>query len=108
MRLSIQEIAVEKRKAIPAHTRAAGRYTPPRLTSCIRSPRSREKARMPIERIGDQGGLDSGLQRALGFHFCLPHLVSTEAGKSFMSRGHVRLRQLGESLIERAPCRGVG
>jgi hypothetical protein len=63
---------------------------------------------MPVERIGDQGGLDSGLQRALGFNFCLAHLVSTEAGKPFMSRGHVRLRKLGESLIERAPCAGVG
>src|SRR5882757_10830144 len=107
MRLSVQEIAVEKRNAIPAHTRAAGRYTPPRLTSCIRSPRSREEARMPVERIGDQGGLDCGLQRALGFSFYLSNLVSTEAGQPFMSCGHVRLRQFGESLIERASCRGV-
>ena len=47
---------------------------------------------MPVERIGDQGGLDSGLQRALGFNFCFSSLVSTEAGKPFMSRGDVRLR----------------
>ena len=47
---------------------------------------------MPVERIGDQGGLDRGLQCALGFNFCLSNLVSTEAGKPFMSRAHIRLR----------------
>jgi hypothetical protein len=47
---------------------------------------------MPVERIGDQGGLDSGLQRAPGFNLSLSNLVSTEAGKPFMSRGHVRIR----------------
>ena len=47
---------------------------------------------MPVERIGDQGGLDSGLQRALGFNFFFSDLVSTEASKPFMSRAHICLR----------------
>src|SRR5258707_11749812 len=94
MRLSVQEIAVEKRKAIPAHTRAAGRYTPPRLTSCIRSPRSREEARMPAERIGDQGGLDSGLQRAPGFNLSLSR--SEEHTSELQSRQYLVCRLLLE------------
>src|SRR5579862_10030270 len=108
MRLSVQEIAVEKRKAIPAHTSAAGRYTPPKLTSCTRSPRSREEARMAVERIGDQGGLNCGLQRLLGLDVRLSHLKSTEASKPFTGCRHVCLRQVGESSIERARCGGVG
>src|SRR5882724_2579798 len=105
MRLRVLEITDESRNAIPAQSSAAGRNTPLRLTSCMRSPSLREEVRMHIERIRDQGGLHSSLHRALGFHFGVCKLLSTESGQLFTSGDDVRLRKVGERLIKCATCR---
>jgi hypothetical protein len=60
---------------------------------------------MALQRICDQGGLHSGLHRALGFNFGLCRLLSAEAGQLFTSGDYVRRRKFGERLIECATCR---
>src|ERR1700761_4383345 len=96
MRPRSLEIADESRNAMPAQTRAAGRNTPLRLTSCMRSSHLREEERMPAECIRDQGGLHSGLQ---------PRLMRTEPDQLFTCGNYIRLRKLRERLIECPTCR---
>src|ERR1700742_2501324 len=107
MRPSVLEVTDERRSAMPAQPSPAGRYTPLRLTSCKRSPRLGEELRMPVERIRDQGRLHSGLHRALGFNFGVCRLLSTEAGQLFTGGDYVRLRKIGERLIDHPTCRDM-
>src|SRR5258705_10052692 len=105
MRPRVLEITDERRNAIPAQSSAAGRNTPLRLTSCMKSPSLREEVRMHIERIRDQGGLHSSLHLALGLNFGLCRLLSTESRQLFTSGDYVPRSKVGERLIECATCR---
>src|ERR1700740_3605852 len=100
MRPRVLEITDESRNATPAQSSAAGRNTPLRLTSCMRSLSLREEVRMHIERIRDQGGLHSSLHRTLGFNLGVSRLLSTESGQLLTSGDYFRLGKVGERLIE--------
>src|SRR6202000_157631 len=102
MRLKVLETTDERRNAMPAHSSAAGTNTPLRLTSSMRSTPLREEARMPLERLRDQGGVDGGLHGTQGFSVGVSRALSPEPDQLFSGGRHICRGKLGERLLEYA------